>query len=77
MGVVLQLWRLIPGPIAVFFGSACFVGFGTWGFVWLGEEILDQVELWSERRRFEKMIVRGRNKVREVVEGASPNRFVA
>lgn len=77
LGVVLQLWRLIPGPIAVFFGSACFVGFGTWGFVWLGEEILDQVELWSERRRFEKMIVRGRNKDREVVEGASPNRFVA
>lgn len=60
LGVVLQLWRLIPGPVAVLFGSACFVGFGTWGFVWLGEEILDQVELWSDRRRFEKMMVLGR-----------------
>ena len=62
LGVVLQLWRLIPGPIAVLFGSACVIGVGTWGFVWLGEEILDQVALWRERRRFEKMMARGRGR---------------
>lgn len=57
LGVVLQLWRVIPGPHAVLFGSACLIGLGTWGFVWLGEEIFDEMELWKERRRFEKMML--------------------
>ena len=57
--LVLQLWRIIPGPIAVGFGSACFVGLGTSGFVWLGEEISDQWELWRERRRLDRMMSEG------------------
>ncbi len=57
--LVLQLWRTIPGPIAVGFGSACLVGLGTWGFVWLGEEISDQWELWRERRRLDRMMSEG------------------
>ena len=52
-------WRIIPGPIAVGFGSACLVGLGTWGFVWLGEEISDQWELWRERRRLDRMMSEG------------------
>jgi hypothetical protein len=52
-------WRIIPGPIAVGFGSACLVGLGTWGFVWLGEEISDQWELWRERRRLGRMMSEG------------------
>eukprot|EP00571_Detonula_confervacea_P000506 CAMPEP_0172317014 /NCGR_PEP_ID=MMETSP1058-20130122/30268_1 /TAXON_ID=83371 /ORGANISM="Detonula confervacea, Strain CCMP 353" /LENGTH=578 /DNA_ID=CAMNT_0013031465 /DNA_START=98 /DNA_END=1834 /DNA_ORIENTATION=+ len=59
LALVLQLWRVIPGPIAVGFGSACLIAFGTWGFVWLGEEILDQWELWRERRRLERMMSEG------------------
>ncbi|KAL9189540.1 hypothetical protein ACHAXT_009215 [Thalassiosira profunda] len=59
LALVLQLWRKIPGPLAVGFGSACLIGVGTWGFVWLGEEILDQWELWRERRRLEKMMSEG------------------
>lgn len=59
LALVLQLWRVIPGPIAVGFGSACLVALGTWGFVWLGEEILDQLELWRERRRLVKMMSEG------------------
>lgn len=57
--LVLQLWRIIPGPIAMGFGSLCLIGAGTWGFVWLGEEILDQWELWRERRRLERMMSEG------------------
>ena len=57
LGVVLQLWRYIPGPTAVLFGSACLVGLGTWGFVWLGEQILDQVDLWRERKRFDTLMM--------------------
>ena len=52
-------WRIIPGPIAVGFGSACLVGLGTWGFVWLGEEISDQWELWRERSRLGRMMSEG------------------
>ena len=59
LALVLQLWRIIPGPIAVGFGSACFVGLGTSGFVWLGEEISDQWELWRERRRLDRMMSEG------------------
>ena len=50
---------IIPGPIAVGFGSACLVGLGTWGFVWLGEEISDQWELWRERSRLGRMMSEG------------------
>jgi len=59
LALVLQLWRVIPGPYAVAFGGVCLVGLGTWGFVWLGEEILDQFELWKERRRLERMMSEG------------------
>ena len=59
LALVLQLWRVIPGPYAVAFGGLCLVGLGTWGFVWLGEEILDQFELWKERRRLERMMSEG------------------
>ena len=59
LALVLQLWRVIPGPVAVTFGGLCLVGLGTWGFVWLGEEILDQFELWKERRRLERMMSEG------------------
>ena len=59
LALVLQLWRIIPGPVAVGFGSACLIGAGTWGFVWLGEEIFDQWELWRERRRLERMMSEG------------------
>ena len=59
LALVLQLFRRIPGPTAVGFGSACLVGLGTWGFVWLGEEVLDQWELWRERRRLEWMMSEG------------------
>mmetsp|Transcript_20971 Transcript_20971/g.37882 ORF Transcript_20971/g.37882 Transcript_20971/m.37882 type:complete len:569 (-) Transcript_20971:45-1751(-) len=59
LALVLQLWQIIPGPIALGFGSACVLGFGTWGFVWLGEEILGQWELWRERRRLERMMSEG------------------
>ncbi|KAL7529700.1 hypothetical protein ACHAXR_003111, partial [Thalassiosira sp. AJA248-18] len=59
LALVLQLWRIIPGPIAVGFGSACLIGAGTWGFVWLGEEILEQWELWRERKRLERMMSEG------------------
>ena len=40
-------------------GSACLIGVGTWGFVFLGEEVLDQWEFWRERRRLEKMMSEG------------------
>lgn len=59
LALVLQLFRRIPGPTAVGFGSACLVGLGTWGFVWLGEEVMDQWELWRERRRLEWMMSEG------------------
>ena len=39
--------------------KVCLVGLGTWGLVWLGEEILDQFELWKERRRLERMMSEG------------------
>ena len=59
LAFVLKLWKVIPGPTAIGFGSACLVGLGTWGFVWLGEEILDQWELWREKRRLEWMMSEG------------------
>jgi hypothetical protein len=49
--LVLHLWKIIPSPTAVAFGSVCFVVLGTWSIVWLGEEISDQWLLWRERRR--------------------------
>jgi hypothetical protein len=45
---------MVNVQVAVGFGAACVVGFGTWGFVWLGEEILDELEVWSERRKLER-----------------------
>ncbi|KAL3806706.1 hypothetical protein ACHAXA_007060 [Cyclostephanos tholiformis] len=59
LALVLQLWRIIPGPVAVGFGSACLVVLGTWGFVWLGEEISDQWELWREKNRLDRMMSQG------------------
>ncbi len=59
LALVLQLWRIIPGPVAVGFGSVVLIGLGTWRIVWLGEEILDQIELWRERRRLERMMSEG------------------
>jgi len=59
LALVLQLWRVVPGPVALGFGSACLLGLGTWGIVWLGEEVLDQWELWRERRRLERMMSEG------------------
>lgn len=53
-GLVLQLWRIVPVQVAVGFGAACVVVFGTWGFVWLGEEVLDEMEYFSGRRRLER-----------------------
>lgn len=59
LALVLQLWRIIPGPVAVGFGSACLIGLGTWGFVWFGEEISDQWELWREKKRLGKLMSEG------------------
>lgn len=53
-GLVLQLLRIVPVQVAVGFGAACVVALGTWGFVWLGEEILDEWEFWSGRRKLER-----------------------
>ena len=54
LGLVLQLWRIVSVQVAVGFGAACVIGLGTWGFVWLGEEVLDEWELWSGRKRLER-----------------------
>ena len=50
---------MVPVGVAVGFGSVCLIGLGTWGFVWLGEEIFDEWELWGERRRLERRISEG------------------
>jgi hypothetical protein len=54
LGVVLQLWRMVPVQVAVGFGAACVIGLGTWGFIWLAEEVLDEFEFWSARRKLQK-----------------------
>jgi len=59
LSLVLHLWKIIPSPTAVAFGSACFVALGTWSVVWLGEEISDQWDLWRERRRMAQMMDEG------------------
>lgn len=59
LALVLRLFRVVPGPVAMGFGSACLLAMGTAGFVWLGEEALDQWELWRERRRLERMMGEG------------------
>jgi hypothetical protein len=59
LSLVLHLWKIIPSPTAVAFGSACFVALGTWSVVWLGEEISDQWDLWRERRRLAQMMDEG------------------
>jgi hypothetical protein len=53
-GGVLHLLRTVNPTVAVGFGAVCLIGFGTWGIVWLGEELLDEWEMWRERRRLEK-----------------------
>jgi hypothetical protein len=57
--LVLHLWKIIPSPTAVAFGSVCFVVLGTWSIVWLCEEISDQWLLWRERRRLVQMMDEG------------------
>ncbi len=51
---VLHLLRTVNPTVAISFGAACVIGFGTWGIVWLGEELLDEWEMWRERRRLER-----------------------
>ena len=51
---VLHLLRTVNPTVAIGFGAACVIGFGTWGIVWLGEELLDEWEMWRERRRLER-----------------------
>eukprot|EP00986_Skeletonema_menzelii_P002725 scaffold764_cov79-Skeletonema_menzelii.AAC.13 len=51
---VLHLLRTVNPTVAIGFGAACVIGFGTWGVVWLGEELLDEWEMWRERRRLER-----------------------
>ena len=53
-GGVLHLLRTVNPTVAVGFGAVCLIGFGTWGIVWLGEELLDEWEMWRERRRLER-----------------------
>mmetsp|Transcript_28219 Transcript_28219/g.57736 ORF Transcript_28219/g.57736 Transcript_28219/m.57736 type:complete len:586 (-) Transcript_28219:131-1888(-) len=57
--LVIQLSRMVSVGTAVAFGGLCLIGLGTWGIVWLGEEILDEMELWKERRRLEKRMSEG------------------
>jgi len=51
---VLHLLRTVNPTVAIGFGAACVIGFGTWAIVWLGEELLDEWEMWRERRRLER-----------------------
>jgi len=51
---VLHLLRTVNPTVAIGFGAACVIGFGSWGIVWLGEELLDEWEMWRERRRLER-----------------------
>ncbi|KAL7428597.1 hypothetical protein ACHAXM_001454 [Skeletonema potamos] len=51
---VLHLLRTVNPTVAIMFGGACVIGFGTWGIVWFGEELLDEWEMWRERRRLER-----------------------
>lgn len=60
--LVLQLSRFVPVQAAVGFGGVCIIALGTWGIVWLGEEILDEWELWGERRRLERRMSEGRKR---------------
>jgi hypothetical protein len=53
---VLHFLRTVNPSVAVGFGAACIIGFGTWGIVWLGEELLEEWEMWRERRRLERHV---------------------
>lgn len=53
---VLHFLRTVNPSVAVGFGAACIIGFGTWGIVWLGEELLEEWEMWRERRRLERRV---------------------
>ena len=53
-GGVMHFLRVVHPAVAIGFGAACLIGFGTWGIVWLGEELLDEWEMWKERRQWER-----------------------
>jgi hypothetical protein len=47
------LGRVAPLWLAVVFGGGCFVAGGTYGFVKAGDYLLEELQLWHERRQLQ------------------------
>ena len=53
-GLVLQLLKIVSVKASVGFGGLACIVLGTYAFVALSEEILDELEIWSGRKKLER-----------------------
>lgn len=53
-GLVLQLLKIVPVQASIGFGGLACIVLGTYAFVALSEEILDELENWSGRKKLER-----------------------